>query len=249
MPGTSPGDDEATQENARISPHESTRSPRPWLNSTTTSNRSRCRTVRGWSAFCVIALGGRARLHRAGLSGAAGAVEPLRAPEGPRRPADGDAHRAGHSRRSHQCRADRRRKGRALRHAGRRLVSRRSRDAEILDRDRRQRAARPALSRRAGQPAVLSRPPRGSRLRKARRQQRRSPPPCAVLEGAGPGPGEAAGLARRGDLRPQRRRQPLYRRHHPSYRCRYRRRARSCSPPTWKPPAWSMRNIRSRASD
>ena len=70
-------------------------------------------------------------------------------------------------------------------------------------------------------------PPRGSRVRKAGRQQRRSPPSCAVLEGAGPRRGTAAGLARRGDLRPQRRRQPLYRRHHPPYRRRYRRRAKA----------------------
>ena len=69
-------------------------------------------------------------------------------------PADGDADRAGHSRRSDQCRAGRRRQGRALRDAGRRLVSRRSGDAAILDRDRRQRAAGPSLSRRAGQQSV-----------------------------------------------------------------------------------------------
>ena len=81
--------------------------------------------------------------------------------------ADGDADRAGHSRRSDQCRAGRRQQGRALRHARRRLVSRRSGHAEILHRNRRQRAARPPLSRRAGEPSLLSRPARGSRVRKA----------------------------------------------------------------------------------
>ena len=101
--------------------------------------------------------------------------------------ADGDADRAGHSRRSDQCRPGRRQQGRALRHARRRLVSRRSGDAAILDRNRRQRAAGPSLSRRAGQQSLLSRPARGSRVRKAGRPQRRSPPSCAVLEGAGQG--------------------------------------------------------------
>ena len=47
------------------------------------------------------------------------------------------------------------------------LVSRRSDHAEILDRDRRQRAARPPLQGRAGQQSLLSRPARGPRLRKA----------------------------------------------------------------------------------
>ena len=117
--------------------------------------------------------------------------------------------------------------GRGLRDARRRLVSGRSGHAEIIDRDRRQRAARPSLQGRAGQQSLLSRPPRGSRLRKADRRQRRSPQSCALLEGAGPGRGEAPGLARRGDRRSQRRRQPLHRRHHPSHRRRYRRRARA----------------------
>jgi hypothetical protein len=40
----------------------------------------------------------------------------------------------------------------------------RSDHAEILDRDRRQRAARPAVQGRAGQQSLLPRPPRGSRL-------------------------------------------------------------------------------------
>ena len=102
------------------------------------------------SCCCLLVIG----LRAARLCRAAGAVDPLRAPEGPRRSADGDAHGAGHSRRSHQCRAGRRQQGRALRHARRRLVSGRPDHAGIIDRDRRQRAARPAVSRRAGQQSV-----------------------------------------------------------------------------------------------
>ena len=124
-----------------------------------------------------------------------------------------------------QCRPDRRQTRRALRHAGGGLVSGRPGDGAIVRRDRRQRAARPSLSPRAGQSAVLSRPPRGSRLREAGRPKRRSPPSCAVLESFGSGTGKAPGLARRRHLRSRRRRQPLYRRHHPSYLRRYRRRA------------------------
>ena len=52
-------------------------------------------------------------------------LDPSRASERPRRPADGDAHGAGHSRRSHQCRADRRHQGRGMLDARGRLVSRR----------------------------------------------------------------------------------------------------------------------------
>ena len=91
-------------------------------------------------------------------------LDALRAPARARRHADGDADRAGHSRRSHECRAGRRPRRRGLRDARGRLVSGRSDHAEILDRDRRQRAARPALQGRAGQQSLLSRPPRGSRL-------------------------------------------------------------------------------------
>ena len=85
-----------------------------------------------------------------------------------------------------------------------------------------------AYQRRARQPPVLSRPPRGSRLREAGRQERRPPPSRALLESARQGRGAAAGLARRRHLRQGRRRQPFHRRHHPSYRCRYRCRARRC---------------------
>ena len=98
----------------------------------------------GWSSFCS----SRSRcpgVHGARLSGAAAVVEPLRASARPCQSSDGDAHGAGHSRRSHQCRLDRRQARRALRHAGGRLVSGRSGDGAIFDRDCRQRAARPAL--------------------------------------------------------------------------------------------------------
>ena len=168
----------------------------------------------------------RHRLRRHRLSGAAVVLDPLRTSERPRQFADGDADRAGHSRRSDQCRPGRRHQGRGLRDARGRLVSGRSDHAEIIDRDRRQRAARPPLQGRAGQQSLLSRPPRGSRLRKADRGQRRSPQSCPVLEGAGPGRGEAPGLARRGDARSRRRRQQIYRRRDPPYQPRSRRRAR-----------------------
>ena len=44
--------------------------------------------------------------------------------------------------------------------------------------------------------------------------------------------------------RPQRRRQPLYRRHHPPYRRRISTPSGSCSPPTSRLPAWSTPNTR-----
>ncbi len=178
------------------------------------------------------------------LSRAAGAVDALRAPEGPRQPADGDADRAGHSRRSDQCRPGRRQQGRALRHAGRRLVSRRSRDAALFHRDRRQRAAGPPLSRCAGEPAVLSRPARGSRVRKARRPQRRPPPSCALLESAGPGPGAAAGLAGSRDLSTAASASATIPAPSPTISARTSTPNENCSPPTWKRRAWWTPNIR-----
>ena len=62
-----------------------------------------------------------------------------------------------------------------------RLGHRRRRHAEDRDRDRRKRAVRPSLSRRAGQPAAVRRPRPGSRLRKAGRRQRRPAPSCPLL--------------------------------------------------------------------
>src|ERR1700722_17160776 len=61
------------------------------------------RPVAAGSRLAVLAVR-RAGLYRARLSGAAGVVESLRAPEGPRDLADADADCAGHSRRSDQCR-------------------------------------------------------------------------------------------------------------------------------------------------
>ena len=180
-----------------------------------------------------------ARLHRV-----AGALDPSRASEGARQTSDGDADRPGHSRRCDQCRADRRPARRGLRHACRRLVSRRPDHAQIVDRNRRQRAAGPPVQGCAGQQSVLSRPARGSGVRKAGRQERRSPQPCPLLEGARQGRRRPAGMARRRDLRSKRRRQRLYRRRHAPYRRRYRCRTRAARGRSGERPEWWTPNTR-----
>ena len=74
--------------------------------------------------------------------------------------------------------------------------------------------------------------------------KRRSSPSCPVLESAGQGTREAAGLARRRDLRQERRRQPFYGRHRPPYRCRSRRRAGIAHGRLGRRPEWWTPNIR-----
>ncbi len=93
-------------------------------------------------------------------------------------------------------------------------------------------------------PSVLSRPPRGSRVRKAGRQERRSPPSCAVLESAGAGPGTAAGLARRRDLSTAASASAIIPAPSPTTSAPISTPNASCSPPTSKPPAWSTPNTR-----
>ena len=100
-------------------------------------------------------------------------------------------------------------------------------DAEDQHRDRRKRALRPAVSRCAREPALLRGQGAGLRLREAGRQQRRQAQPCALFRDARGVAGRAARLARLGDVRPWRRRQPLYRRDHAPHRAGHRRGARS----------------------
>ena len=90
---------------------------------------------------------------------------------------------------------------------------------------------------RAGEPALLSGPQAGARLREARRARAPTGGIMCALAGARSGRGGAAGLARRGDLRSRRGPQPLYRggdaSHIAGYRCRARRADRRLVKAAW----------------
>ena len=121
----------------------------------------------------------------------------------------------------------------------RRLVSRRSRDAALVDRDRRQRAAgpRPIATRRSARCSIST----AARISRSKSRSATAPI-TAIMCGSGrcwTGRGTAAGLARRRHLRPRRRRQPLSPAPSPTISTPISTPSASCSPPISRPPAWS----------